>query len=194
MTAMHRRSLLAALLAAPLASVPLASAPARAGEVDGMFDVPYVTTPQGVVDAMLSLASVGPADRLIDLGSGDGRIVITAAQRWGTPGLGVEIDPRLVAISQGRERHAGVADKARFVVQDLFDTDLSQATVITMYLLPEVNLKLRPRLQKLRPGTRIVSHDWDMGDWIPERTIEVDAPDKTVGLRKSSKLMLWVVR
>ena len=194
MTAMHRRSLLAALLAAPLASVPLAPAPARAGEVDGMFDVPYVTTPQQVVDAMLSLASVGPADRLIDLGSGDGRIVITAAQRWGTPGLGVEIDPRLVAISQGRARDAGVADKARFVVQDLFDTDLSQATVITMYLLPEVNLKLRPRLQKLRPGTRIVSHDWDMGDWTPERTIEVDAPDKTVGLRKTSKLMLWVVR
>lgn len=177
--------MLAALTAAPFA--------ARAAETVDL-DIPFVVTPQRVVDAMLELAAVGANDRLLDLGSGDGRIVITAAQRWGTRGTGIEIDPRLVSIAQGTALRAGVADKVRFVTQDLFDTDLTQATVITMYLLPDVNMKLRPRLQRLRPGTRIVSHDWDMGDWQPDRTIEIDVPDKPVGLEKKSRLMLWVVR
>jgi SAM-dependent methyltransferase len=161
--------------------------------LDSETDVPYVITPQAVVDAMLELANVGPGDRLIDLGSGDGRIVITAAKRWGTPGLGVEIDPNLVALARRRALQEGVADRARFEAQDLFETDLSQATVITLYLLPAVNLMLRPRLQGLRPGTRIVSHDWDMGDWPALRTMEVAAPGKPVGLRKVSRLMLWTV-
>jgi SAM-dependent methyltransferase len=187
---MNRRSLLAALCAAPL-SLPLSG---LAAETIVNLDVPFVVTPQAVVDAMLELAQVGPADRLLDLGSGDGRIVITAAQRWGTPGLGIEIDPTLVGIAQANARRAGVADKARFVTQDLFDTDLTQATVITMYLLPDVNMKLRPRLRQLKPGTRIVSHDWDMGDWQPDRTIVVDAPDKPVGRDKKSRLMLWTIR
>jgi SAM-dependent methyltransferase len=186
--------MISALFAAPLAGRLMTPVAASAGEAPVNLDTPFVITPQGVVDAMLELAGVGPQDRLIDLGSGDGRIVITAARRWGTHGLGVEIDPRLVGVAQDLARRAGVADKARFVTQDLFDTDLSQATVITMYLLPDVNMKLRPRLQRLAPGTRIVSHDWGMGDWEPDRTIVVDAPDKPVGVEKKSKLMLWVVR
>jgi len=156
-------------------------------------EVPFVTTPDHVTLAMLRLARVGPKDRVLDLGSGDGRIVITAARRFGARGLGVEIDPALVARSRENARHAGVADRAEFREQDLFKTDLSQASVITMYLLPEVNLQLRPSLLALRPGTRIVSHDWDMGDWPPERTLSLDVPDKKVGLEKSSRVHLWTV-
>ncbi|MEI7447361.1 MAG: methyltransferase domain-containing protein, partial [Burkholderiales bacterium] len=167
---------------------PLAR-PARAQDLD----VPYVTTPQNVVDAMLELGGVGPSDTLIDLGSGDGRIVLTAARRWGTKGVGIEIDPRLVSLANLEARRQGLDALASFVVDDIFRADLSRATVITMYLLPDVNLLLRPRLRALRPGTRLVSHDWDMGDWPAERTIEIDAPEKRVGLRKSSRLMRWTV-
>ena len=142
---------------------------------------------------MLALADVGPGDRLLDLGSGDGRIVITAAQRWGIEATGVEIDPALIERARAEAKRAGVAQRAQFIEADLFKVDLTQATVITMYLLPDVNLLLRPRLQQLRPGTRLVSHDWDMGDWEPDRTVLVDAPDKIVGLRKQSRLMLWTV-
>jgi len=186
---MDRRTMLGAMLAAPLACRP-GVAPAQPFVE---LDTPYVTTPQNVVDAMLELAGVGPSDRLIDLGSGDGRIVVTAARRWGTPGVGYDIDPRLVALARDNARKAGVERLARFDVEDVFVADLSSASVITLYLLPDVNLKLRPRLRALRPGTRIVSHDWDMGDWTPQRAIEVDAPDKTVGLRKASRLFLWTV-
>jgi SAM-dependent methyltransferase len=160
---------------------------------DGELDVPYVTTPQNVVDAMLELAQVGPGDRLLDLGSGDGRIVITAARRFGISGLGIEIDPSLVELSRKNAISQGVAERARFVVDDLMTADLSRFNVITMYLLPDVNLLLRPKLRRLPAGTRIVSHDWDMGDWLPERTVEVVAPDKRVGLRKVSRLMRWTV-
>lgn len=181
--------MLGAMLGAPLAG----RTGATRASGDGDLDVPYVTTPQNVVDAMLELAGVGRTDRLIDLGSGDGRIVITAARRWGTPGLGFEIDPRLASVATGNARREGVGDLAKFAVEDIFVADLSSATVITMYLLPDVNLRIRPRLRALRPGTRLVSHDWDMGDWTPLRTIEVEAPDKPVGLRKISRLMLWIV-
>jgi hypothetical protein len=137
---------------------------------------------------------VGPGDRLIDLGAGDGRIVITAAQRFGTRGTGIEIDPALVRLAGERAAAAGVADRARFVVQDLFETDLSGATVVTLYLLPDVNLALRPRLlETLAPGTRIVSHDWDMGDWEPDRSLTMPAPGKRVGMVKESTLHLWIV-
>jgi SAM-dependent methyltransferase len=156
-------------------------------------DVPFVVTPDNVTIEMLRLADVKPSDYVIDLGSGDGRIVIVAAKRFGARGLGVEIVPDLVAKSRDNARRAGVADRAEFREQDLFATDLSKATVITMYLLPEVNLQLRPRLLGLKPGTRIVSHDWDMGDWKPDRVITVDAPDKPIGREKSSKLFLWTV-
>lgn len=158
------------------------------------LDAPFVTTPQNVVDAMLDLARLQRGDRLLDLGSGDGRIVITAAKRFGVPGMGVDIDPRLVQMARANAAREGVSAVTRFEVQDLFDTDLTQATVITLYLLPDVNEMLKPRLQKLKPGTRIVSHDWGMNDWKPEKEILINAPGKTVGLIKQSRLSLWVVR
>ena len=173
-----------------LACGALAATAARAQFAD---EVPFITTPDHVTVAMLQLAGVGPADRVIDLGSGDGRIVITAARRFGARGLGVEIVPDLVAQSRENARRAGVADRTEFREQDLFATDLSGASVITMYLLPEVNLQLRPRLLALAPGTRIVSHDWDMGDWLPDRTLTVAVPEKTIGREKASRLHLWVV-
>ena len=157
-------------------------------------DVPFVVTPDHVTRAMLKLADVKASDYVIDLGSGDGRIVIVAAKQYGARGLGVEIVPELVDKSRANAKQAGVAERAEFRVQDLFATDLTKATVITMYLLPEVNLQLRPRLQKLKPGTRIVSHDWDMGTWAPDRTITVDAPDKPIGREKKSTLYLWIVK
>ncbi|MDQ3288326.1 MAG: methyltransferase domain-containing protein [Pseudomonadota bacterium] len=137
-------------------------------------DVVYVPTPPKVVDAMLKAAEVGKDDVLYDLGSGDGRIPITAARRWGTRGIGVEIDPQRIADARQGAKRAGVTDKVTFIEGDLFDTDLSKATVVTLYLLPSLNLRLRPKLLELEPGTRIVSHAFDMGDWAPEETIDVD--------------------
>jgi SAM-dependent methyltransferase len=156
-------------------------------------EVPFIVTPDHVTVAMLELAGVQPSDFVLDLGSGDGRIVITAARRFGARGLGVEIVPTLVERSRDNARRAGVAARAEFREQDLFKTDLTVASVITMYLLPEVNMQLRPALLRLAPGTRIVSHDWDLGDWHPVRTIEVPAPDKPVGREKLSRLHLWIV-
>jgi SAM-dependent methyltransferase len=156
-------------------------------------EVPFITTPDNVTQEMLRMANVGPGDHVIDLGSGDGRIVILAAKRFGATGLGVEIDPELVRQSIRNARDAGVAARVTFREQDLFQTDLSVATVITMYLLPQVNLQLRPAVLALKAGTRVVSHDWDMGDWKPDRTSVVPVPDKKVGLEKSSKVHLWVV-
>ena len=167
------------------------AATANAQPVD--LDVPYVTTPQSVSEAMLTIAGVDHRDYMIDLGSGDGRIVILAAKKFGARGLGVEIDPRLVEASRENARVAGVAHRAEFRVQDLFKTPLSRASVITMYLLPDVNLALRPKLLALKPGTRIVSHDWDMGDWRPDAELRVPAPEKTLGLDRTSRVMLWKV-
>jgi SAM-dependent methyltransferase len=158
-----------------------------------MEDVPFITTPDNVTVAMLELAGVGPQDFVIDLGSGDGRIVITAARRFGARGLGVEIDPALVERSRRNAAQAGVTGRAEFREQDLFRTDLGAASVITMYLLPAVNLQLRPALLDLKPGTRLVSHDWDMGEWTPDRTVTVEAPTKTIGREKTSQVHLWVV-
>ncbi len=157
------------------------------------LDVPYVTTPDHVVRAMLDMAGVTARDYVLDLGSGDGRIVVTAAAHYGARGMGVDIDPTLVAASNENARKAGVAGRARFVEQDLFATDLTPASVITMYLLPDVNLQLRPSLLKLKAGTRIVSHDWDMGDWEPDQRLVVDVPDKQLGLKKESVLLFWKV-
>jgi len=171
----------------------VAAALCLAGAALGQDEVPFITTPDQVTLAMLELARVGPADRVIDLGSGDGRIVITAAKRFGARGLGVEIVPELVQKSRELARAAGVHDRVEFHEQDLFATDLGGASVVTMYLLPAVNLQLRPRLLALAPGTRIVSHDWDLGDWRPDRTITVDVPDKAVGREKLSRIHLWTV-
>ena len=145
-------------------------------------EVPYVATPQITVDEMLRLANVGPQDFVIDLGSGDGRIVVTAARKFGARGLGVDLDWRLIQQGETNARQAGVADRVRFLEQDLFQTDLSQATVITTYLLPFVMLRLRPALLELKPGTRIVSHDFDLGDW---------QPDQKTSIRKN--VFLWIV-
>ncbi len=164
-----------------------------AAQAQVVEEVPFITSPDNVTLEMLRLANVGPGDHVIDLGSGDGRIVILAARRFGATGLGVEIDPRLVRESQRNASEAGVASRVQFREQDLFQTDLSPASVITMYLLPEVNLQLRPSVLALKPGTRIVSHDWDMGDWKPDVTTVVPVPDKQVGLDKFSRVHLWVV-
>ena len=171
--------------------LPLALATQARSQISD--EVPFITSPNNVTLEMLNAAGVKRGDFVIDLGSGDGRIVILAAKRFEATGLGVEINPRLVEISKTNARNAGVADKAEFRVQDLFKTDLAAATVITMYLLPEVNLQLRPSLLALKPGTRIVSHDWDLGDWKPDRTTVVPVPNKVVGLEKSSKVYLWTV-
>ena len=169
--------------------------PVRAADAPvptALEEVPYVKTPVNVVDAILSLAGVHAGDRLIDLGSGDGRIVIGAAKR-GAQAMGVELDPSLVQLSDELAAKAGVSGSTRFVQQDLFDTDLASATVITMYLLPDVNLALRPRLLAHAPGTRVVSHDWHMGDWKPDASVTLDVPDKPVGLERKSRAHLWVI-
>ena len=138
------------------------------------FDVPYVPTPQVVVDEMLRLAEVTRDDFVIDLGSGDGRIPVTAAVYFGARALGVDIDPGRIAESNRAAREAKVTARVQFVNANLFDVDISSATVVTMYLLPDINLKLRPRLlATLKPGTRVVSHDFHMGDWKPDRRITV---------------------
>lgn len=140
---------------------------------DRVPDVVFVPTPPEVVDAMLEVARVGPDDVLYDLGSGDGRIPITAARRWGTRGVGIDIDPQRIREANEAAQAAGVTDKVRFIEGDLFEADLSDATVISLYLLPDLNLRLRPKLLQLKPGTRIVSHAFDMDDWAPEQTVEV---------------------
>ncbi len=146
------------------------------------YEVPYVPSPQIVVEEMLRLANVTKDDFVMDLGSGDGRILITAARKFGARGLGVDLDESLVAQSDENARVANVADRVQFIRQDLFKTDFSKASVITMYLLPGVNMRLRPSLLALKPGTRIVAHDFDLGDW---------QPDVKVTIRKN--VMLWIV-
>ncbi len=144
------------------------------------LDVPYVPTPQPVVDKMLELARVGKNDVVYDLGCGDGRVVITAASKYGARGVGIDINPQRIAEANANLKTAGVADKVKFMVGDLFAADVSDATVVTLYLLPSVNRTLRPRLWKqLKVGARVVSHDFDMGpEWPPEKIEKVEG--KTV--------------
>jgi hypothetical protein len=139
------------------------------------LDVPYVPTRYPVVAKMLEMAKVGPDDYVIDLGSGDGRILVAAAKDRGARGFGVDIDPQRIAEAKTHAEAAGVQDRVTFRRQDLFKTPIDEATVLTMYLLPEVNLRLRPRiLAELRPGSRVVSHAFDLGDWRPDDREEVD--------------------
>jgi SAM-dependent methyltransferase len=143
-------------------------------------DVVYVPTPEPVVEAMLDLARVGPGDVVYDLGCGDGRIVIAAAKRGARQAIGVDIDPERIREARANARAAGVEDRVVFIEGDLFEQDLAGATVVTLYLLPELNLRLEPKLRQLPAGTRIVSHAFDMGDWKPQVKREVDG--KTVYL------------
>jgi len=157
-------------------------------------DTPYVQTPINVVERMLEIAKVGPGDYVIDLGSGDGRMVITAARKHGARGFGVDLDRQLVTLANRNAVKAGVSNRAAFYQRDLHATDVSPATVMSIYLLPEVNLMIRGRLlDTLRPGTRIVSHDYGMGDWQPDFQEELAAPGKTVGVGQRSKILYWVV-
>ena len=151
-------------------------------------DVPDVRTPLTVVNEMLRLSDVTASDVVYDLGSGDGRILIAAARDRGARGVGLEIDPVLVAQSTERARRLGLADRLSFRQQDLFEADLTPATVVTLYLSPDLNRRLRPKLlSELRPGARIVSHNFDMGDWVPARTLQVSSNEG------SHTLYLWVV-
>lgn len=143
-------------------------------------DVVYVPTPEVVVEKMLEMAKVTGDDVLYDLGSGDGRIPITAAKKYGTRGVGIELRPELIEEANNNAKEAGVSDRVQFLEQDLFKTDISKASVVTLYLLPNLNVKLRPKLfQELKPGTRIVSHDFDMGEWKPEQVVQVQGPNRT---------------
>ena len=173
----------AAVVGALLAIVPAAGTDRAQTGVKP--DVVYIPTPQPVVEAMLDLAKVTSADVVYDLGSGDGRIVITAAKKYGARGVGVEIDPALVEQARQNAKTAGVSDRVRFVTQDLFTANLRPATVVTLYLLQSLNERLRPKLvRELRPGTRVVSHVFNMGpEWPAAQTVTVDR----------SRIFLWAI-
>jgi SAM-dependent methyltransferase len=165
------------------------AAPAPAAEPS----VPYVPTPQDVVERMLQIAKVGPGDYLIDLGSGDGRIVVTAARKHGARGFGVDLNPERIREANENARKAGVTDKVAFYQRDLFETDLSEASVVTLYLLPRVNLALRPKLLQLKPGTRVVSHDFSMDDWRPDTHVTMESASRFGGAGGNSDIFFWVV-
>ena len=170
-----------------IATVLLMAALAACARLPGQ-DVPDVRTPLTVVNEMLKLAGVTAEDLVYDLGSGDGRIVIAAARDRGARGVGFEIDPALVAQATGRARRLGLSERVTFKQDDLFQADLRPATVVTLYLSPDLNRRLRPKLlSELRPGARIVSHSFDMGDWTPTRTMQVSSNQGT------HTLYLWVV-
>ncbi len=155
---------------------------------------PYIPTPQQVVDRMLEIAQVTKDDFVIDLGCGDGRIVITAARRFGARGFGVEIDAGLVAKARALAREAGVAERTRFEMQDALTTNLAEASVLTLYLGPDLNERLMPRiLGTMRPGARVISHDFPLGGWQPDRIERFDVPEKNFGRGGESVVMLWRV-
>ena len=170
-----RRRLVAGGVMVAAAGVPFVA-------LSQFFDVPFVPTPQVVVDEMLRLAGVGPKDVVYDLGSGDGRIVISAARKFGATAVGVELDNHLIYQSEESARQANVVERVKFLQQDFFKTDFSQATVVTLYLIPPVMKRLRERMLQLKPGTRLVAHDFDFDDW---------KPDRKVTIRKN--VFLWIV-
>jgi tRNA G37 N-methylase Trm5 len=171
-------------LAPVLCALILGAIPLAAQWEDEPGDVPYVPSPHEVVEAMLKLADVKAGDIVYDLGCGDGRIVIAAAQKFHARGVGIDLNPERIQEAEENARKAGVTDRVRFVTGNLFEADIKEATVVTLYLLSDVNLRLRPRLLKeLKPGTRIVSHSFDMGDWKPDRKAEVNG----------RRIYLWIV-
>lgn len=176
-----------------LAFALLASCMTTAVAQDDNF-TPFVISADEVVHRMLRMADAGPKDFVIDLGSGDGRIPIAAAKRYGARGFGVDLDPPLVELARKNAAAEGVSDRVRFEVKDLFETDLSQASVVAFYLLPDVAMQLRPKLLKeLKPGTRIVAHDYDLGDWPADEWTSIRVPDKPVAPVGVSQVFLWVV-
>ena len=169
---------LVALTLAGAAAISAQDAPQR--ELDG----PYVPSPEAVVNGLLKLADVHPGDVVYDLGCGDGRIVISAAKDFGARAVGVDLNPVRIQEAQENAKKAGITKQVSFREGDLFNADLREATVVTLYLLPSVNLRLKPKLLKdLKPGTRIVSHSFDMGDWKPDKQMEVNG----------RTLYLWVI-
>ena len=193
------RFLFAVLLAisTPLALAQAVKAPAAPSTYEPTVgqegkDVVWVPTPQVVVDKMLDLAKVTKDDFVMDLGSGDGRTVITAAKR-GARALGVEYNPNMVELSKRNAQKEGVAERAQFVKADLFETDFSKATVITMFLLPDINLKLRPKILAMKPGTRVVSNTFTMGDWKPDETAELGAGGNGNCNESWCTALFWVV-
>ncbi len=170
------------------------AAPAVAADIERTGG-PYVPTPQTVVDHMLRVANVGASDYVIDLGSGDGVIVLTAARQFKASGMGVDIDPELVTLSNEKAVKLGVADRVRFAQQDVFKTDLSKATVLTLYLLPEMMMNLRQKIfNELKPGVRVVSHDYHFGDWRPDDAVSFDVPEKeAITGVPAATVNLWVV-
>ena len=182
---MTQRRLLSILL--PLGLMAAVAAAPAAQVAPGKSLAPYVPTPQDVVDRMLKLAEVGPNDVVYDLGCGDGRIVITAAKEYGARGVGVDLDPQRIKESEANAKQAGVQDRVTFKLQDASTVDVSDATVVTLYLLSASNLKLRPMLtRQLEPGARIVSHAFSMGDWEPVKT---DSFQDSQGMQRT--LYLW---
>jgi len=173
-------ALIAALAVASTGAQPLKP-------LDKEPEVPYVPTHERIVAEMLKVAKVGKSDVLYDLGSGDGRIVITAAKKFGTRGVGVDVDPVRVKEARENAAKAGVADRVKFLQQDLFETDIREATVVTLYLLPSLNVKLIPQLEKMKPGSRIVSHDFDMRGIKPKKIEMVETKE-----RGTRKVYLWV--
>jgi SAM-dependent methyltransferase len=175
-----------------LAMFVTAAPPASAQDLNWVqhhYDVPYVPTPPEVVDGMLVLAGLKPGDVLYDLGCGDGRIVIAAAKKYGVKATGIDIDPVRIGESNKNAAEAGLTGKVRFIQQDLFQADFKDASVVTMYLLTSVNLRLRPKLlAELKPGTRLVSHSFEMGDWLPDKTVVV-----TTNFGDERDIHFWVV-
>jgi len=179
---MKKLNLLSAIL------IMLLSMPMYAVAQSVALDVPYVPTKEIVVEEMLKMANVSGNDVLYDLGSGDGRIPITAAKKFGTKGVGVDINPLRIEEANANAKNANVTDKVTFIEGNLFEMDFSEATVLTLYLLPQVNMKLRPKILDLKPGTRVVSHNYDMGDWKPEQVKKIETDNGYV-----HTIYYWVV-
>jgi Histone methylation protein DOT1 len=189
-----RRLLLASLATLPFSGSGVGQTVAPVPPTSPTEEVPYVQTPPLLVRRMLQMAEVTPRDVLWDLGSGDGRIVIAAARDFGARGVGYEIDRSLIRESRASARKAGVNARTQFLERDLFELAFSQPSVVTLYLLPEYNARLKPLLlAQMKPGSRVVSHEWDMGDWLPDETLLFPAPDKPHGTKKEHRVMLWVI-
>jgi hypothetical protein len=186
----HRRRTALAACGALLLGLLAGAQPGHAQE---RFSL-YVPSPQSVAEAMAKMANVGKSDVVVDLGSGDGRIVTTAARLHGARGFGVDINPELVELASSIARKAGVGDRVSFMHQNVFDVDLRKATVVNMYLFPELMRLLRPKLlNELQPGTRIVSHDFGFGTWEPDEQLTFFAPDKFGGAGADARISLWIV-